>query len=118
MQADQALSDLGKQALIGLATAGVGEGFDALASASGAFGEGVIGKTLLQGLESSTTAAVSGTLGAVTLDGGDLVVKATSKSGSLSSAEAESLSAARSRSAACSTNSDSSFRERSSGESK
>lgn len=69
IQADQALFDLGKQALVGLATAGVGQGFDALASASGSFGEGVIGKTLLQGLESSTAAAVSGTLGAVALDG-------------------------------------------------
>ena len=60
-----ALLGFGKQALVSVATTGIGAGMDVLAGASGAFGEGVIGKTLFEGVERLGTHTLAGAINAV-----------------------------------------------------
>jgi len=65
---EEGVLSFGKQALVGMASAGTGVGFDALDGALGAFAEGGVCKTLLQGVESATNRVVGATVNAVGFD--------------------------------------------------
>ena len=65
---EEGVLSFGKQALIGMASVGTGVSFDALDGALGAFAEGGVCKTLLQGVESATNRVVGATVNAVDFD--------------------------------------------------
>jgi len=65
---EEGVLSFGKQALVGMATVGTGASFDALDGALGAFAEGGVGKTLLQGTESATNRVIGATVNAVGFD--------------------------------------------------
>jgi len=69
LEADQAFLSFGKQALVTIATSGIGAGMDTLSGMTGAFGESVIGRTLFQGVESLSSGVVASAIGAVELSG-------------------------------------------------
>lgn len=74
---EEGVLSFGKQALIGMATVGTGASFDALDGALGAFAEGGVCKTLLQGVESATNRVVGATVNAVGFDSqGELMFNA------------------------------------------
>ncbi|MBN1837243.1 MAG: hypothetical protein JW820_15410, partial [Spirochaetales bacterium] len=72
LESDQAFLSFAKQAVVGIATAGIGAGVDALSGLTGAFGQSVVGRTLFQGIETLGSNVTASAIGAVELTGDGL----------------------------------------------